>query len=174
MTDHLPPEIAELLGGEILVVADLAIADVRRVLDVVARRLRVIRPAAAPSGAVTDAMAIAACEVFAPGIAIGDRRCIEMTKDAIRAALAAASPAEAGGWIKCSERMPPIGERVLVDGYSRQHGHPTACYIEAPINRWEQGPGLDCYWSTHAGPMSLDCVHHWMPLPAPAQAGEGE
>lgn len=48
-------------------------------------------PIPRPAALVIEAMAVTACEVFAPGISITDQRCIDMMRDAIEAALRTAA-----------------------------------------------------------------------------------
>ena len=72
---------------------------------------------------------------------------------AMRAALEAAAPLMAAQWIPCSERMPCIGERVLVWGPN---------WTEWPIAPWN-GEG----WFGRVGDHHRDDVSHWQPIPQP-------
>ncbi|WP_411814041.1 DUF551 domain-containing protein [Cronobacter sakazakii] len=64
-------------------------------------------------------------------------------------------------WIKCSDRMPEIGQRVLVATEGRSVN--CASYRQWESAKTEKGraPRFEDYRGTVYG------VTHWMPLPAP-------
>lgn len=65
-----------------------------------------------------------------------------------------------GGWIPCSERMPEIGEEVLVRISCNDHFN-----IESGKYKGD-GLWLGCWFSTYGKKGSPYQVTHWMPLPA--------
>ncbi|TCC09586.1 DUF551 domain-containing protein [Kosakonia quasisacchari] len=69
-------------------------------------------------------------------------------------AMLAAAPAAPTGWIKCSDRMPDEGVRVLV--YDRSENEQYVAWYS--FGCWAYGVSHDC---------NLECYPtHWMPLPA--------
>lgn len=82
-------------------------------------------------------------------------------------------PPGAREWIKCSKRMPSIGQSVLICGpssgflESEPEGRLIVCYAiwTDMFNRSEP------YWCNGARTKSAT---HWMPLPAPPTRTEGK
>ena len=64
-------------------------------------------------------------------------------------------------WIKCSERMPDVGEQVLIRISCSEHFN-----IE---NGRYKGDGLwvGCWFHVYGKKGSPYQVSHWMPLPSP-------
>ena len=77
-----------------------------------------------------------------------------MNRDAFLAGYAAAQPK----WISVKERLPEIGEWVLING-------PEVCQrIEPPSASWK----AEYAWNTdHETFYYPEDITHWMPLPAP-------
>lgn len=72
-----------------------------------------------------------------------------------------------GEWIKCSERMPPDGDEVLIftrsghislDAWDEVH--------EDPIGMGGPTISIGHYW----GAWEYEDISHWMPLPKPPVA----
>ncbi|PUV97503.1 DUF551 domain-containing protein [Cronobacter sakazakii] len=64
-------------------------------------------------------------------------------------------------WIKCSERMPEVGDEVLLRITCNDHFN-----IESGKYKGN-GMWLGCWFATYGKKESSYQVEHWMPLPAP-------
>jgi len=64
-------------------------------------------------------------------------------------------------WIKCSERMPGKGEKVLIRISCNNHFN-----VESGEYKGD-GLWLGCWCDTYGKKGSAYQVAHWMPLPAP-------
>lgn len=74
-------------------------------------------------------------------------------------------------WIKCTDRMPPDGEPILITIESWMDKHR---YVWETQARWHNGfyevwedDGLACGWAS--GRFAGSKVTHWMPYPEPAE-----
>lgn len=83
-------------------------------------------------------------------------------------------------WIKCSERMPPLGTPVIVAECSGPYGNQTPMIYGVTVANLQtngydpKGPYFKTIW--YKGLEYIDdechvsesiCVSHWMPLPDP-------
>ncbi len=62
------------------------------------------------------------------------------------------------GWVACSERMPGVGQEVVV---VNQNGYVRSCQLR---RGWGRNEGK-LYWDGHSG-VGLDHFTHWQPLPS--------
>jgi hypothetical protein len=77
-------------------------------------------------------------------------------------------------WIKCSDRMPEMGERVLIYAVKEFHYEHDRIEIAALVDNillaWEQVPKLRFEVCEDSGSYyNADNVTHWQPLPAKPQ-----
>ena len=81
------------------------------------------------------------------------------------------------GWIKVSDRLPPLCEDILA--YARGYGEPDfkiiKCSYYDKFANVRKKPNFkfheECGCSGHEyDPMMIDEVTHWMPLPKPPEA----
>ncbi|WP_171998439.1 DUF551 domain-containing protein [Cronobacter sp. JZ38] len=80
--------------------------------------------------------------------------------DRLQEAMTQGSSGEDDGWIPCSERMPGIGEAVLMRISCNDHFN-----IESGKYKGD-GMWLGCWFSTYGKKGSPYQVAHWMPIPA--------
>ncbi|EOZ0651009.1 DUF551 domain-containing protein [Cronobacter muytjensii] len=80
--------------------------------------------------------------------------------DRLQEAMTHGSSGEPDGWIPCSERMPGIGEAVLMRISCSDHFN-----IESGRYKGD-GLWLGCWFSTYGKKGSPYQVAHWMPIPA--------
>lgn len=80
--------------------------------------------------------------------------------DRLQEAMTHGSSGEPDGWIPCSERMPEIGEEVLMRISCNDHFN-----IESGKYKGD-GLWLGCWFSTYGKKGSPYQVTHWMPIPA--------
>ncbi len=81
--------------------------------------------------------------------------------DACLAVLVAALSCRAwpDGWVACAERMPGVGQEVVV---VNQNGYVRSCQLR---RGWGRNEGK-LYWDGHSG-VGLGHFTHWQPLPPP-------
>ena len=82
----------------------------------------------------------------------------EQTQEAIIMAVKALSMPSANQWIKCSDRLPPVGEQVLVWAYGQ-------CYL---LTLYEHTNKEGYYWNVDDYDVvddEFDKILAWMPLP---------
>lgn len=80
------------------------------------------------------------------------------------------------GWVACNERMPPIGEEVLVWLAQPSWGQPRVA-----LDTWDEQHEAPVAWSSATIPVGpgwdssaeWERVTHWRPLPPPPE-GAGE
>lgn len=89
-----------------------------------------------------------------------DDDCADFIADTYAPAFDELERLRSGGWIKCSERIPAIGEHVLFyDGICRVH------------YGWRSALSGQWHSQTTAVSYPLNGIDHWQPLPEPPKDG---